>query len=100
MLKHKLVDFIIQFMEEVDKEISEMKLFVCAIVFSFMVAKYTDKLPAECKGEIRSRVIPDTRKLPSEKTCDLLLMLGPVRLENGALPKGSSKDRNILQKHK
>ena len=30
MLKHKLVDFIIQFMEEVDKEISEMKLFVCA----------------------------------------------------------------------
>lgn len=28
MLKHKLVDFIIQFMEEVDKDISEMKLFV------------------------------------------------------------------------
>ncbi|KAI9768940.1 MAG: Arp complex subunit [Geoglossum simile] len=28
MLKHKLVDFIIQFMEEVDKEISEMKLFI------------------------------------------------------------------------
>lgn len=26
MLKHKLVDFIIQFMEDVDKEISEMKL--------------------------------------------------------------------------
>jgi len=26
MLKHKIVDFIIQFMEEVDKEISEMKL--------------------------------------------------------------------------
>ncbi|GJC90863.1 actin-related protein 2/3 complex subunit 4 [Colletotrichum liriopes] len=31
MLKHKLVDFIIQFMEEVDKEISEMKLFVRAL---------------------------------------------------------------------
>ena len=31
MLKHKLVDFIIQFMEEVDKEISEMKLFVSAM---------------------------------------------------------------------
>lgn len=29
MLKHQLVAFIIQFMEEVDKEISEMKLFVC-----------------------------------------------------------------------
>lgn len=26
MFKHKLVDFIIQFMEEIDKEISEMKL--------------------------------------------------------------------------
>ena len=26
MLKHKVVDFIIQFMEDVDKEISEMKL--------------------------------------------------------------------------
>ena len=26
MLKHKIVDFIVQFMEEVDKEISEMKL--------------------------------------------------------------------------
>jgi hypothetical protein len=26
MYKHKLVDFIIQFMEEVDKEISEMKV--------------------------------------------------------------------------
>ena len=30
MYKHKLVDFIIQFMEEVDKEISEMKLSVNA----------------------------------------------------------------------
>jgi actin related protein 2/3 complex subunit 4 len=30
MLKHKLVDFIIQFMEDVDKEISEMKLFLYA----------------------------------------------------------------------
>ena len=34
MLKHKLVDFIIQFMEEVDKEISEMKLFVCVERYS------------------------------------------------------------------
>ncbi len=28
MFKHKLVDFIIHFMEEIDKEISEMKLAV------------------------------------------------------------------------
>lgn len=38
MLKHKLVDFIIHFMEEVDKEISEMKLFVSYLPSS-------DKLP-------------------------------------------------------
>lgn len=28
MYKHKLVDFVIHFMEEIDKEISEMKLAV------------------------------------------------------------------------
>lgn len=36
MLKHKLVDFIIQFMEEVDKEISEMKLFVRGLPLKYM----------------------------------------------------------------
>ena len=30
MFKHKLVDFILQFMEDVDKEINEMKLGVNA----------------------------------------------------------------------
>lgn len=30
MYKHKLVDFVINFMEEIDKEISEMKLSVNA----------------------------------------------------------------------
>ena len=30
MFKHKLIDFIIQFMEDIDKEISEMKLSVNA----------------------------------------------------------------------
>ncbi|CAI7628799.1 hypothetical protein DTO013E5_4467 [Penicillium roqueforti] len=30
MLTHKLIDFVIEFMEEVDKEISEMKLFLNA----------------------------------------------------------------------
>lgn len=30
MYKHKLVDFVIHFMEEIDKEISEMKLSVNA----------------------------------------------------------------------
>jgi len=40
MLKHKLVDFIIHFMEEVDKEISEMKLFVCYLVQSIFREQY------------------------------------------------------------
>lgn len=41
MLKHKLVDFIIQFMEEVDKEISEMKLFVW---FFSMIYRRADRI--------------------------------------------------------
>jgi len=62
MLKHKLVDFIIQFMEEVDKEISEMKLFVstCLLSSGFqMLIVYV----AERKGSFRCRVFPDPRKL-------------------------------------
>lgn len=43
MLKHKLVDFIIHFMEEVDKEISEMKLFVSYLPSS-------DKLLSMCRA--------------------------------------------------
>ncbi|KLJ12844.1 actin-like protein 2/3 complex subunit 4 [Blastomyces silverae] len=46
MLKHKLVDFIIEFMEEVDKEISEMKLFLNArarfVAESFLTPVYAD----------------------------------------------------------
>lgn len=39
MLKHKLVDFMIEFMEEVDKEISEMKLFVSMPNITFELSK-------------------------------------------------------------
>jgi ARP2/3 complex 20 kDa subunit (ARPC4) len=50
MLKHKLVDFIIQFMEEVDKEISEMKLFV------YHVSQHppfsSDLFTVECQSKI------------------------------------------------
>lgn len=61
MLKHKLVDFIIQFMEEVDKEISEMKLFVsAAIPFQWVSQNYADPSEAQCKSKICSRVIPDS----------------------------------------
>lgn len=66
MLKHKLVDFIIQFMEEVDKEISEMKLFVrqefhrnflrCAS------STLADRQTVKRTGTVRRRVVPDTGK--------------------------------------
>lgn len=55
MLKHKLVDFIIQFMEEVDKEISEMKLFVrCCRPRRRNDA---NRKTAECTSQICCRVI-------------------------------------------
>ncbi len=61
MLKHKLVDFIIQFMEEVDKEISEMKLFVCLPRF-FFASSRSSILTAvvERTSKICSRVLLDT----------------------------------------
>ncbi|RAH79780.1 ARP23 complex 20 kDa subunit [Aspergillus japonicus CBS 114.51] len=57
MLKHKIVDFVIEFMEEVDKEISEMKLFLNArarfVAESFLTpvsiqAKHYDGRPLTC----------------------------------------------------
>ena len=57
MLKHKLVDFIIQFMEEVDKEISEMKLFVRQPRFACSSIR-TDTLPVERKSTFCGRVFP------------------------------------------
>ena len=75
MLKHKLVDFIIQFMEEVDKEISEMKLFVrqmsnwasdlCHANVACMLR--ADWIQVKRKGKIRRGIILDTCMLPS--TC-------------------------------
>jgi len=63
MLKHKLVDFIIQFMEEVDKEISEMKLFVSPLPALDAVFDADGLYTAERKGSFRCRVFPDPRKL-------------------------------------
>lgn len=68
MLKHKLVDFIIQFMEEVDKEISEMKLFVRSYVISG-ISHFVEHYPTlmmrpadidlvECTSAIRCRIVP------------------------------------------
>ena len=65
MLKHKLVDFIIQFMEEVDKEISEMKLFVSfAVSQSYCLADYDE---VERQSSFCGRVIPDSFRLNYER---------------------------------
>ena len=74
MLKHKLVDFIIQFMEEVDKEISEMKLFVRIPDLARLLYLHLGISPssqcktltisiAECTGKIRGRVFSDSGML-------------------------------------
>lgn len=75
MLKHKLVDFIIQFMEEVDKEISEMKLFVCPRHPTRLLswALHADPSAAERKSAFRSRVFPHTGKQILGPRCPLLL---------------------------
>lgn len=62
MLKHKLVDFIIQFMEEVDKEISEMKLFVSNRSYDGMPWDQANAVTVERPSTIRSRVFPYTCK--------------------------------------
>jgi hypothetical protein len=63
MLKHKLVDFIIQFMEEVDKEISEMKLFVRSCpVRKMLVWKSTNMDTVECESAICCRKLLDAGK--------------------------------------
>lgn len=67
MLKHKLVDFIIQFMEEVDKEISEMKLFVRGDSLE-LFSKYANLVTVECKSKICSRIFLDSCKTPA---CDV-----------------------------
>ncbi|KAL2820020.1 hypothetical protein BJX63DRAFT_381032 [Aspergillus granulosus] len=65
MLKNKLVDFVISFMEDVDKEISEMKLFVCSpkfrLIYMSLAIFLTDI--AQCPRSIRCRIIPDTFRL-------------------------------------
>ncbi len=83
MLKHKLVDFIIQFMEEVDKEISEMKLFVrtpdlCGLSFHHLGVS----LPAECRklmvrtakctSKICGRIVPDSGMRTQDSKTDLV----------------------------
>jgi len=58
MLKHKLVDFIIQFMEEVDKEISEMKLFVSVRIFLIGPNANSSKLNARARFVAESFLTP------------------------------------------
>lgn len=67
MLKHKLVDFIIQFMEEVDKEISEMKLFV-STSYTWTSSGLTElQLNARARFVAESFLTPVSRHPP--QTC-------------------------------
>lgn len=65
MLKHKLVDFIIQFMEEVDKEISEMKLFVSIRALQSSCSARANGCIVECEGSVCGRKLPDSGKIYS-----------------------------------
>lgn len=58
MLKHKLVDFIIQFMEEVDKEISEMKLFVSTVTSYLRISAKNPQLNARARFVAESFLTP------------------------------------------
>jgi hypothetical protein len=73
MLKHKLVDFIIQFMEEVDKEISEMKLFVSLGRLGCWSVSLT-QMTVERKSKIRCGVFPNTCESYPYSSDDLKLI--------------------------
>ncbi|WDK23432.1 actin-like protein 2 3 complex subunit 4 [Colletotrichum graminicola] len=72
MLKHKLVDFIIQFMEEVDKEISEMKLFVRAPEPSGGTSTVADILQLNA----RARFVAESFLTPVSASCQAASSLG------------------------
>jgi actin related protein 2/3 complex subunit 4 len=64
MLKHKLVDFIIEFMEEVDKEISEMKLFV-----SYYVGASNRMIADRRQLNARARFVAESFLTPVSTSC-------------------------------
>ncbi|THH19961.1 hypothetical protein EW146_g1321 [Bondarzewia mesenterica] len=73
MLKHKIVDFIIQFMEDVDREISEMKLSLNArariVAESYLLAdsRVTMSDPDFQMGTPRKNLVYDPNQDPEEK---------------------------------
>lgn len=71
MYKHKLVDFIIQFMEEVDKEISEMKLSLNA----------------------RARIVAESVKITS---CFCFIKSSGLQQGDGGEGEGNGMDIRIL----
>lgn len=83
MLKHKLVDFIIQFMEEVDKEISEMKLFVRFTPGSDVYGQNDDanlpQLNARARYVAESFLVPVRSHVPTYTSFSLIYDL--VRLK-------------------
>lgn len=88
MYKHKLVDFIIQFMEEVDKEISEMKLSLNSrariVSESYLAQVRPHTLPNE--PYFSTRLAPLDQDV--ELTC--VLFLETVQLRNARTPQTSA----------
>lgn len=97
LLKHKLVEFIIEFMEEVDKEISEMKLFVCSPTAPSYGCRFqaANHSAVERTSQICRRVIPH----PCKCCCCLMhgstiltasSLINHVAIEAGPFPGPSS----------
>lgn len=76
MLKHKLVDFIIQFMEEVDKEISEMKLFVSSSIAVWRGHTGLTPSSVECSGSFRCGELPNAGRYAPLTQCEIVLTAG------------------------
>ncbi|KAH9819760.1 Actin-related protein 2/3 complex subunit 4, partial [Teratosphaeria destructans] len=85
MLKHKLVDFVIQFMEEVDREISEMKLFLNArarfVAESFLVPNL------ECSVFFQALLVFAPRRSPAHT----LIIFARLQLQRPASHRTASK---------
>ncbi|KAJ5571399.1 ARP2/3 complex 20 kDa subunit (P20-ARC) [Penicillium sp. DV-2018c] len=62
MLTHKLIDFVIEFMEEVDKEISEMKLFLNARARFVAESFLTPRLDIKGGRRLKEQVIEPSNR--------------------------------------
>ncbi|KAI1184438.1 ARP23 complex 20 kDa subunit [Nemania serpens] len=99
MLKHKLVDFIIQFMEEVDKEISEMKLFVCSPRPRLAQPRTVNMLTTTLQLNARARFVAESFLTPVSFTstprlhCRAKLFTSLIKKDTAKLIEGYNDTR-------